>query len=148
MIAVGLFAEKDLLEGLSERSGLLHGGGFYLLGVQLLASICLSAWAASVTFALIWLINRIVSFRMSPYEELIGADYTEHNIHHPGVGVTRRERDFFHRIFGESKSVFYLVDFSCRAVSVIKRHDEHIDLGLIPVGKNKGGTNQALTFEA
>ena len=35
------------------------------------------------------LINKIVPFRMSAYEELIGADYTEHNIHHPGVGVTR-----------------------------------------------------------
>ena len=58
-------------------------------------------------------INRIIPFRMSESEELIGADYTEHNIHHPDVGVTR-------------------------AVSVIKRHDSKVDLGLIPVGKNKG----------
>ena len=50
---------------------------------------------------------------MSDHEELIGADYTEHNIHHPGVGVTR-------------------------AVSVLKHHRQSIDLGLIPVGKNKG----------
>ena len=39
--------------------------------------------------------------------------YSEHNIHHPGVGVTR-------------------------CVSVLKKHDENVDLGLIPVGKNKG----------
>ena len=58
-------------------------------------------------------INRIIPFRMDEHEELIGADYCEHNILHPGVGVSR-------------------------AVSVIKRHDEHVDLGLIPVGKNKG----------
>jgi hypothetical protein len=50
---------------------------------------------------------------MHDHEELIGADYTEHNIHHPGVGVTR-------------------------AVSVLKNHMEGVDLGLIPVGKNQG----------
>jgi hypothetical protein len=50
---------------------------------------------------------------MTEHEELLGADYAEHNIHHPDVGVTR-------------------------AVSVMRRHDSHHDLGLIPVGKNKG----------
>ena len=50
---------------------------------------------------------------MDEHEELLGADYAEHNIHHPDVGVTR-------------------------AVSVMKRWDSHHDLGLIPVGKNKG----------
>lgn len=50
---------------------------------------------------------------MTEHEELLGADYTEHNIHHPGVGVTR-------------------------AVSVLKKHDDKVDLQLIPVGKNKG----------
>ena len=50
---------------------------------------------------------------MSEHEELLGADYWEHNIHHPGVGVTR-------------------------AVSVLKTHHENVDLQLVPVGKNKG----------
>jgi hypothetical protein len=50
---------------------------------------------------------------MSEHEELLGADYWEHNIHHPGVGVTR-------------------------AVSVLKDHHENVDLKLVPVGKNKG----------
>ena len=54
---------------------------------------------------------------MTEFEELLGADYTEHNIHHPNVGVTR-------------------------AVSVIKRHDKTQDLNLIPVGKNKGKTSK------
>ena len=50
---------------------------------------------------------------MSEHEELLGADYMEHNVRHPGVGVTR-------------------------AVSVLKRHEENVDLQLVPVGKNKG----------
>ena len=50
---------------------------------------------------------------MHDHEELIGADYCEHNIHHPGVGVTR-------------------------AVSVLRNHVDNVDLGLIPVGKNQG----------
>lgn len=132
MLAVGIFAAKDRLEGFSRYDGLVHGGGFYLLGVQLLACVCCSIWASSVTFILIYvsqsilescfyisipwqLIDKIIPFRMTEHEELIGADYMEHNIHHPDVGVTR-------------------------AVSVIKKHDKHVDLGLTPVGKNKGKT--------
>ena len=53
MLAVGLFAGKDHLEGFSSYSGLFHGGGFYLLGVQLLASICCIVWSGSVTFLII-----------------------------------------------------------------------------------------------
>ena len=53
---------------------------------------------------------------MTEHEELLGADYMEHNIHHPGVGVTR-------------------------AVSVLKEHKENVDLQLVPVGKNKGIRN-------
>ena len=34
-------------------------------------------------------IDKIIPFRMDEHEELLGADYAEHNIHHPGVGVTR-----------------------------------------------------------
>ena len=50
---------------------------------------------------------------MTEHEELLGADYMEHNIHHPGVGVSR-------------------------AVSVLKNHNDNVDLQLVPVGKNKG----------
>ena len=50
---------------------------------------------------------------MSAYEELIGADFFEHDIRHPGVGVSR-------------------------AVSVLKHHHEEIDLSLEPKGFNKG----------
>ena len=57
MLAVGLFAEEDKLESFSRYAGLFHGGGFYLLGVQLLACVCFTAWASTVTLLLIWVSN-------------------------------------------------------------------------------------------
>lgn len=113
MIVVGLFGKKDNLEGFLLYDGLFHGGGFYLLGIQLLACLCFIVWSSIVTVLLISGIDKIIHFRLTEHEELLGADYTEHNVHHPGVGVTR-------------------------AVSVLKKHDEKVDLNLVPVGKNKG----------
>lgn len=56
------------------------GGGWYLLGVQALAVVCIAFWAISSTFLLLWLVNRITPLRMDPKDELLGADYSEHNI--------------------------------------------------------------------
>ena len=53
MLAVGIFARNDSLEGFSEYSGLVHGGGFYLLGVQLLACVCCMVWSSILTYLLI-----------------------------------------------------------------------------------------------
>ena len=68
MIAVGLFAEKDLLEGFSAHAGLFHGGGFYLLGVQFLACVCCTLWSGTTTFLIIKVAelqpnNQILNFR-------------------------------------------------------------------------------------
>lgn len=61
------------------------GGGWYLLGVQALTGVCLAAWGALVTMALLWLIDLVLPIRMDPYEELLGADLTEHRIRHGQV---------------------------------------------------------------
>ena len=61
-------------------------------------------------------INKIVPIRMSAHEELLGADFFEHDIRHPGVGVSR-------------------------AVSVLKNYHRDIDETLEPKGFNKGKTN-------
>ena len=54
MLAVGLFVSEDLITGLSRgNAGLFHGGGFYLLGVQVLAIVCLIAWSTVVTYVLL-----------------------------------------------------------------------------------------------
>ncbi|KAM3956130.1 ammonium transporter [Aphomia sociella] len=90
VIAVGLFADNPIpLETTNGRSGLFKGGGWYLLGVQTLTAVCLMAWGIVVTMALLWIIDQVMSIRMDPYEELLGADLTEHRIRHGQVGVSR-----------------------------------------------------------
>lgn len=113
MIAVGLFAAKDELENYCQYNGLLHGGGVYLLGVQLLATVSFIAWAMLSTFILLFMINLIVPIRMEEHEELLGADFFEHDIRHPGVGVSR-------------------------AVSVLQHFHEEIDPYILPKGQNLG----------
>ena len=55
LIAVGLFVEDDNLEDLtSDRNGLLKGGGFYLLGVQLLCIVCELAWSGLTTYTMLF----------------------------------------------------------------------------------------------
>ena len=104
-----------------------------MLGVQALACLCFIVWSTILTFVLIKVtsrsrnanktqqtkplefqgVDKIIPFRLTEHEELLGADYTEHNIHHSGVGVSR-------------------------AISVLKKHDQAVELNLVPVGKNKG----------
>ena len=50
---------------------------------------------------------------MHEHEELLGADFFEHDIRHPGVGVSR-------------------------AVSVLKNYHDEIDPTIVPKGKNVG----------
>lgn len=90
VIAVGLFADNPIpMEATNGRSGLFKGGGWYLLGVQSLTAVCLAAWGVLVTMLLLWLIDRVMPIRMDPYNELLGADLTEHRIRHGQVGVSR-----------------------------------------------------------
>lgn len=56
------------------------GGGWYLFGVQSLSVVCIVFWGVSSTFLLLWLVNKITPLRMEPKDEMLGADYTEHNI--------------------------------------------------------------------
>lgn len=86
VVAVGLFADDPKpLETTSGRSGLFKGGGWYLLSVQCLASFCLAVWGILSTFAILWIINKIVPIRMEPVEELLGADLMEHRVKHRSV---------------------------------------------------------------
>ena len=53
---------------------------------------------------------------MTEHEELLGADFFEHDIRHPGVGVSR-------------------------AISVLKHYDDGIDCTIAPDTINKGNIN-------
>lgn len=73
-ISTPFFREKNFL------SYFFSGGGFYLLGVQALTAVCIIFWGICSTFILLWLVNKITPLRMSIEDEILGADFTEHNI--------------------------------------------------------------------
>ena len=85
-IAVGLFATNSApgysiadAAG-SEMVGLFYGGGFKLLGIQLLGMFATAAWTAvtiSVTFLVI---KALLGLRVSEEEEILGLDSTEHGL--------------------------------------------------------------------
>jgi Amt family ammonium transporter len=58
--------------------GLLHGGGFSLLGIQALGVVSVGAWVALASLILFLCIKGICGLRVSPKEELVGLDISEH----------------------------------------------------------------------
>ena len=54
MLSVGLFARYEPIENTTNgRSGLFHGGGLYLFGIQLLACVVIIAWSAVVSLIIL-----------------------------------------------------------------------------------------------
>lgn len=51
-----------------------------MLGVQALTVVCITFWGIFSTFLLLWLVNKITPLRMSIEDEILGADFAEHNI--------------------------------------------------------------------
>jgi Amt family ammonium transporter len=58
--------------------GLLHGGGAAQLGKQLIGVVSVGAWAAVTSLILFFIIKAIFGLRVSPKEELVGLDLSEH----------------------------------------------------------------------
>lgn len=78
-IAVGLFATTSA-PGNDTFTGLFYGGGFSLLGIQILGMLAVIAWTA-VTITIAFLIIRAtVGLRVTEQEEIIGLDATEHGL--------------------------------------------------------------------
>ena len=76
-ICVGLFAQEGVTS-LSVRNGLFFGGGFGLLGAQLIGIAAVGAFGF-VTTALVWLaLKKTMGIRVSAKEELEGLDLGEH----------------------------------------------------------------------
>ena len=81
LVSVAFFAEKDILENrFSNEFGILKGGPWTFLGVQLLMVVAVAAWAALTTFLELLLVNKLIGLRMSVEHELMGADKVEHGI--------------------------------------------------------------------
>jgi len=74
-IATGLFATGTLA---STSKGLLYGGGFALLGAQIIAVMAVYAFAFGVTFLALYAMKKVMAIRVSKEEERIGADIIQH----------------------------------------------------------------------
>ena len=123
MIAVGFFAEEDRIAGgFSKYDGYIWRGDSYLLGIQCFACLVIIVWSMLSTFILLFCIDLICPIRMAEHMELLGADYCEHNVYHPGCGVTRAVSVLQHVPKFTSK-----VDTNLKHVGNNIGHDKFID---------------------
>jgi Amt family ammonium transporter len=72
-LAVGIWGNVE-----GTAVGLLHGGGLAQLGVQALGVVSVGAWAALTSLILFLVIKVITGLRVSPKEEMMGLDLSEH----------------------------------------------------------------------
>lgn len=85
-IATGLFATNTAPEyGITDAAGnelvgLFYGGGFKLLGLQLLGFVSVAAWTAVTMTIVFLLIKAIFGLRVSEEEEIVGLDAKEHGL--------------------------------------------------------------------
>ena len=76
-ICIGLFAQEGVTS-LSTVNGLFFGGGFALLGVEILGILAVSVFVF-ISSALIWLIlQKTMGIRVTLEEEIMGLDIGEH----------------------------------------------------------------------
>lgn len=96
-LSVGIFGTDDQDGTLGGLNGLLHGGGFYLLGVQLLGMVAIYSWSGVTTAIFLVAIDKTIGLRMSKEHEEAGADLIEHGIRREeglrGIGPTE-DNDF------------------------------------------------------
>ncbi len=76
ILATGVLASKAVNQGGAD--GLLHGGAAFF-GAQVLAVLAVTAFAGLGTYLILKLVNRLVGLRVSPEEERMGLDLTQHN---------------------------------------------------------------------
>jgi Amt family ammonium transporter len=76
MIGIGLLAAT--VANPAGADGLLFGGGFALLGKQLIASLGTVAYAFIATWVIATVIDRTIGFRVPPEDEVAGVDTTLH----------------------------------------------------------------------
>ena len=85
-IAVGLFAtDTTPTYSLADSAGnpmlgLFYGGGFKLLGIQLIGMLATATWTAITITITFLLIKKIFGLRVTPEEEIVGLDATEHGL--------------------------------------------------------------------
>ena len=82
-VAVGLFSCRGVTT-LSTENGLFYGGGFHLLGVELLGIVAVGAFSFFASFAVWQILKHTIGIRVTKEEELQGLDIGEHgNVAYP-----------------------------------------------------------------
>jgi Amt family ammonium transporter len=76
MVLLGLFATRSV--NALGANGLLTGGGFHLMGLELLAAAVTVAFSFTVTWLLAKGIDIVIGLRVSPEAEATGLDLTQH----------------------------------------------------------------------
>ena len=77
--AVGLFATTTA-PGNDTYTGLFYGGGFHLLGLQILGILTVAAWTAVTITITFFVIKATVGLRVTEEEEIVGLDIMEHGL--------------------------------------------------------------------
>ena len=77
-LAVGLFATTTVPE--STLTGLFYGGGFELLGKQIIGVVTVLAWTAVTMTIVFKLIDMTIGLRVTEEEEIVGLDSKEHGL--------------------------------------------------------------------
>ncbi|MGP4117884.1 ammonium transporter [Levilactobacillus zymae] len=76
-ILTGVFATKSVNSAVT-TNGLAYGGGWHLLGIQILATVFTIAFVAIVGSLLIWVLKQFIPMRVNAVEERQGLDEGEH----------------------------------------------------------------------
>jgi len=85
-LAVGLFATSSApVYSIADQAGiqmtgLLYGGGFKLLGIQILGIATVAMWAAFTMTIVFLVIKAVFGLRVTREEETLGLDATEHGL--------------------------------------------------------------------
>ena len=74
-VMTGLFAT-----GVSTEKGLFYGGGFHLLGTQLLGVLSVAAYVTVVITIVFVIIKKTIGLRVDAEDEIAGLDVTEHGL--------------------------------------------------------------------
>ena len=77
MLLLGLFATRSVNR--SGANGLFAGGGFHLLGLEVLATVVAVAWAFGMTWLLATGVDRVMGLRVSGDDEWRGLDISQHS---------------------------------------------------------------------
>jgi Amt family ammonium transporter len=76
-LLIGLLA-APFISGTGGVAGLFYGGGLAQLGRQAVAVVAVAVYSFTFAYAIGWVIDKTIGFRVKPAAELEGVDTTEH----------------------------------------------------------------------